>query len=141
EARFDAAWTQHTLMNIADKDALFERLHFVIRPKGRLAVHEVVAAEGQVTYPTPWASDSSQSWLATAADLRQSVTRHGFKELAWEDVTAASTDALRSSLPILSMSGLQALSLRLLAPEEAFRNLLANLEQGRVKVVRGAFER
>ena len=53
---FDIVWTQHASMNIADKQALFTEMHRVLRPGGKLALHDVMAGPVQpVHFPVPWA--------------------------------------------------------------------------------------
>ena len=51
---FDIVWTQHASMNIADKQALFTEMHRVLRPGGKLALHDVMAGPVQpVHFPVP----------------------------------------------------------------------------------------
>ena len=50
DAAFDLAWTQHSSMNIADKGRLYAEIHRVLRPDGRLAMHEMLA--GPVSPPS-----------------------------------------------------------------------------------------
>jgi ubiquinone/menaquinone biosynthesis C-methylase UbiE len=44
DASFDAAGLQHASMNIEVKEELFRQIYRVLRPRGRLALHEVLAA-------------------------------------------------------------------------------------------------
>ncbi len=43
DASFDFVWTQHSSMNIADKERLYQEIHRVLRPGGSLAMHEIMA--------------------------------------------------------------------------------------------------
>jgi ubiquinone/menaquinone biosynthesis C-methylase UbiE len=55
-ASFDVVWTQHSTMNIPDKPALYRHAHGLLRPGGRLAMHEIVAGPaGPPHFPVPWA--------------------------------------------------------------------------------------
>ena len=39
ENSFDVVWTQHSSMNIAEKEQLYAECHRVLKPSGRLALH------------------------------------------------------------------------------------------------------
>lgn len=76
---FDRAVQLHVGMNIADKAALFEEIARVLRPGGRLGVYDVVRqGEGELTFPVPWASDPSHSFVAEAAVYRSALQSAGF---------------------------------------------------------------
>ena len=45
--RFDVVWTQHASMNIADKAGLYAQIHRVLRPGGRLALHDATLGSGE----------------------------------------------------------------------------------------------
>ena len=90
---FDIVWTQHASMNIADKQALFTEMHRVLRPGGKLALHDVMAGlVHPVHFPVPWAPDPSISFLATPEDSRALILATGFEELAWQDQTQLTED-------------------------------------------------
>jgi SAM-dependent methyltransferase len=59
----DVTVMQHVAMQIAEKDALFGELVRVLRPGGRLALHEIFAGQGQIEYPLPWATEPGMSAL------------------------------------------------------------------------------
>ena len=47
-------------MNIADKSRLYEEIYRVLRPGGKLAMHDAMAGPGgPLIFPVPWASDPS----------------------------------------------------------------------------------
>ena len=90
---FDIVWTQHVSMNIADKQALFTEMHRVLRPGGKLALHDVMAGPVQpVHFPVPWAPDPSISFLAEPEESRALILATGFEELAWQDQTQLTED-------------------------------------------------
>ncbi|HVA25935.1 MAG TPA: methyltransferase domain-containing protein [Chloroflexota bacterium] len=144
--RFDVVWTQHSTMNIANKDRLYDEAHRVLRPRGRLAMHEVVAGPVEpACYPVPWAVDESTSFLLPQAQLRTLIARFGFRELAWQDTTAASLEWFkRVALPPLPQASPPPLGLHLLLGDTAaamLRGQALNLEERRLEVVQAVFER
>src|SRR3712207_2695909 len=89
DASFDVAWTQHSSMNIADKVRLYAQIQRILRPGGRLAMHEILAGPvSPIHLPVPWARDPALSHLRPPAQTRALLRETGFRELAWIDETA-----------------------------------------------------
>lgn len=146
DASFDVVWTQHSSMNIADRERLYAGFHRVLRPGGRFALHEIVAGPNQpLHFPVPWARDPSLSFLRPAAELRRLVTDAGFHELAWVDLTNPSAAWWRERLAgTATHAAPPPLGLHLLLGADAplmGRNTLRNLDEGRIEVVQAVFER
>jgi ubiquinone/menaquinone biosynthesis C-methylase UbiE len=143
---FDLVWTQHSSMNIGDKERLYAEIRRVLRPGGRLALHEVMAgpAIGSIHFPVPWARDPAISHLRRPADVRAILERLGFNALTWEDETALAIEWYQQRLAA-TQSGSSSpapLGLHLLLGDDAdemFRNVLRNLKEDRVVVVQGVF--
>ncbi|HET6909736.1 MAG TPA: methyltransferase domain-containing protein [Mycobacteriales bacterium] len=86
---FDAAYTMHVQMNVADKRSFFAEIARRLRPGARLAVFEVCrnrAAEPAA--PLPWSLDGTDSFLATPEELRRTIEFGGFELVDWADETA-----------------------------------------------------
>lgn len=86
---FDAAYTMHVQMNVADKAAFFAAIAARLHPGGRLAVFEVCHTRAtEPPLPLPWSLDGSDSFLATPTELRATIEASGFATLEWTDETA-----------------------------------------------------
>jgi SAM-dependent methyltransferase len=140
---FDLVWTQHSSMNIEDKRRLYTELYRVLRPGGRLALHEIMAGAVQpIHFPVPWASEPAISHLLPPDEVRALLAAAGFTEAAWNDATAESTEWFRRA----PAPGANAppLGLHLLLGAEfptMIRNLVRNLEEGRVAVLKAVLDR
>ena len=143
---FDVVWTQHCSMNIVDKDRLYAENHRVPRSGGRLALYEFMTGRRvSARFPVPWTTDQALSFLRPPAAVRNPLRAVGFAELLWEDVTESTLAALTApappaAVPVASSS----LGLHLLpgdARDSKRRNLVSNLAEERIALLRGVFER
>ena len=146
EGSFDAVWTQHSSMNIDEKERLFAEIRRVLRPQGRLAIHEIMAGPVQpIHFPVPWARGPEISFLRPAAAVRELVVTTGFHEVTWVDVSAAGIVFWRERLAAAAApSSPPPLGLHLLLGSDLptmARNTLRNLEEGRIEIVQSVFER
>jgi sarcosine/dimethylglycine N-methyltransferase len=88
DAAFDAVFSQHVQMNVADKARLYAEARRVLVTGGRLASWDITAgAPGDISYPLPWADRPDRSHLATPAGLRATITSAGFTVSQWNDLT------------------------------------------------------
>jgi MPBQ/MSBQ methyltransferase len=142
EGSFDLAWTEHSTMNIEDKERLYQEIRRVLRPGGRLALHEIMAGPAApIHFPVPWAKDGSISFLRAPEEVRAVLRATGFEEVAWVDVTAPSLSWLRerlAALPRVRPPLGPHLLLGDLAPA-MFQNVARNLEEDRIRVFQCVF--
>ena len=147
DASFDAVWVQHSSMNIADKERLYAEIHRVLRPGGHLALHEIMAGPvAPIHFPLPWARGPEISFLRLPEEVRALIASIGFDESAWVDDTAsalrwfrerlAAADAASGELPPLGLHLVLGADLG-----QMFQKLARNLQEDRVVVVKGVFER
>lgn len=142
---FDVAWLQHVSMNIADKKQLFAEIQRVVRPGGRLAMHEIMMGPAaNVRYPVFWASNDSISFLEQPAEIRQLLAASGYRELEWHDVTERAWTLTRKALDAAAKAGPAPLGLNVIVLQDVpqkLANSLQNLEEERIVVIQAVFER
>ena len=147
DAKFDTVWMQHSSMNIADKERLYAEIHRVLRPGGHLALHEIMAGPvAPIHFPVPRARGPEISFLRPPEEVRALIIGIGFEESTWVNETAyalrwfrerlAAADAASGELPPLGPHLVLGADLG-----QMFRNLARNLQEDRVVVVQGVFER
>jgi SAM-dependent methyltransferase len=143
DGHFDLVWTQHVVMNVADRAAPYREFRRVLKPGGRLAFFDPAAADGgpEVHMPVPWATTASNSHLLTLQQTRQALVEAGFGALAIDDVSekvaamlgrqlAAGTPAVGPSLAMILGPGMGV----------SVRNFARNLQEGRVRLLMGVAE-
>lgn len=143
---FDAVWTQHSSMNIDDKEQLYREIHRVLQAGGPFALHEITAgSNAPLHFPVPWARDPSISFLRPAHAVRTLLGKVGFKEVAWVDVSAPSLEWFRHRLAAAQQAATSpSLGLHLLLGADfgpMFKNQVRNLEEDRIAVIKGVWER
>lgn len=144
---FDFVWTQHSSMNIAEKEQLYQEAYRVLRPGGRLAMHEVMAgAVSPIHYPVPWSQDESISFLRTPRSIHDLLTGTGFKEIAWIDTTPAVIEWFKEQQQKQGETGRPQFSTAMvLSRGSAFTTGLANvrrnLAENRLTIIECVFER
>ncbi|MBU8911614.1 MAG: class I SAM-dependent methyltransferase [Desulfobacterales bacterium] len=85
---FDAVLCQHILMNIKDKPAAAREFFRVLKPDGKLILHEIVKGENNSLHlPVPWADKSAISFLESWDVMSRIFKEHGFKINIFSDQT------------------------------------------------------
>lgn len=117
----------------------------VLRPGGRLVLEEIMTGSRiPVRFPVPWASDQALSFLHPPAAIRHLLAELGFVDLAWADITSATVAAIAAPAPSIAAGTPSPLSVRILLganAEQALGNLVCNLAEGRIAVVRAVLLR
>ncbi|MBI1279495.1 MAG: methyltransferase domain-containing protein [Anaerolineaceae bacterium] len=144
---FDAVWTQHSSMNIADKQGLYTQIHRVLRHGGTLVMHEVMAGTVQpVQFPVMWARDASMSFLIPPDALQTLLIQTGFQVQNWEDISEQSLTWLEARAANQQRTGanMNSLGLHLLLGSDLgtlLSNLLLNLREGRIRLIQTVLHR
>lgn len=141
---FDAVWTEHVQMNIADKRRFYGEIARVLTAGGRLIFHDIFRGHGELHYPVPWADMSSISFLATPDDVREVLRSVALRVIDWEDTSARSLDWFAAALQRIKTSGPPPLGIHLLMGETALAkldNMARNLREGRIVVAQAVAEK
>jgi sarcosine/dimethylglycine N-methyltransferase len=133
---FDAAYTQHVVMNVADRDRAYGEIRRVLKPCGAFAFYDVLAADGkpEVLYPTPWAETAAASFLLDEPETRAALERSGLAPTLWNDVTPDAVTWFREQQPMSSPGPTLA---AVMGPRfgQMAANLARNLAEGRLRLV------
>jgi SAM-dependent methyltransferase len=139
ELTFDVVWTQHTAMNIADKSNFYAEMFRVLKPKGVLAIYDVLAGPlSPVRFPVPWAPSLETSFLVTPAALRRFIESAGFTVTGWRDRTAVVLKRLTKPASKTHPVGPRPLGIHLLLGPDGplmVRNMVQNLQETRIALI------
>ena len=114
----------------------------MLRSGGKLTIHEIVAGSVSPSYyPTPWASDSSFSFLVSPDHMKATRLECGLSQVEWLDDTQ---DSIEWALKPVESRGAgrypDALE-ALLGPDyrDRIENVRHNLIEGRIRVVQAVY--
>ncbi|MCG8565778.1 MAG: class I SAM-dependent methyltransferase [Desulfobacterales bacterium] len=86
---FDGIICQHILMNIEDKDRAVAEFFRVLKPGGRLILHELYGSnDTPIHYPVPWAAGPEISFLESWKEQEKRLEQAGFVQNSWQDLTS-----------------------------------------------------
>ena len=89
-AAFNGAFMVHVGMNIPDKQKVFAEVRRVLEPDAPFVVFEQMrTAEGDLTYPLPWAVDERSSFVEDVAAYTAALEGAGFRVEEVVDRTAS----------------------------------------------------
>jgi ubiquinone/menaquinone biosynthesis C-methylase UbiE len=133
-ASFTAVMSQHVQMNVADKTCLYDEARRVLRPRGRLAIWDIIAgAPGQLDFPLPWADQPALSHLASGDQLRAAIESVGLAVTHWSDRTEEAVTIMETFLG--TPPGPLGLHVFVDNFVEKANNLVRGLSNGRLRAV------
>jgi len=96
---FDAAWSIHVGMNVADKESFYASIIKRLKPGGRFVVYDMIRSMGsEPKYPMPWARTPEESFLVTADEIKIALQMAGFVISEVKDDTAAALAFIQQSI-------------------------------------------
>ncbi len=138
DGAFDGAITLHVAMNIRDRAGLYGEVARVIKRGATFCIYDVMKrGEDAVTYPVPWAETADTSHLTTPDEMLELLEAAGFEVFEVEDRTDFAREFFKQTLAAIS-DGPPPLGLHLLMGASRplkLKNMLQNVEQGRIAVV------
>lgn len=145
---FEVTWSQHTLMNIENKSALYRQVHRVLKPGGLLALYEILSGSAvPIYYPVQWASNAGTNFLITQEQFQGELGAAGFELKVWQEVTDQCRQWFQATAAKMEKRAKDAaspLGLNLVigpSTAEKARNTLRNLAEDRIRVVYCLFKR
>ena len=142
---FDAVWTEHVQMNVADKHGFYSEIARVLKRGGRLVFHDIFQGPaGEPHFPVPWAEESAISSLAQISDMKDILEGAGLLVAEWADKSGHSIEWFQKMVEKMQQDGPAPLGLHLLTgktAKEKFANVLRNLKEKRIVVFQGVTER
>lgn len=141
---FDVVWSQHVVMNIADRAGLYRELRRVLKTGGTFAFYDPYVPDNGETphYPVPWAESPATSTLLTKKATAAALEGAGFKVLAFDDITQIGVDWIANQQQQLRQATQRAIALTTgMVVGERMREMVANfgrnLIEGRLRLVMG----
>ncbi|WFE72151.1 methyltransferase domain-containing protein [Halomonas sp. M1] len=140
EHDFDAVLFQHSLMNMPEPAHVLAQCRRVLRPGGKLVMHEVVSGENiaDLRFPVPWAATPEHSHLLTIAELTKLLETNGFQLSHCEDWSSTALEWRQRQRQKEQTPHTAVLSPQWIFGERFLKmgkNLLENLANNAIKVV------
>jgi SAM-dependent methyltransferase len=87
---FDGILCQHVLMNIENKSVAVKEFFRVLKPEGKLILHEITKGKNNaLLLPVPWAGNPDISFLEPWETLSAILEKNGFEQKFYSDETHA----------------------------------------------------
>jgi SAM-dependent methyltransferase len=127
---FDAAYTIHVAMNIADREGLYREVARVLKPGAVFGIYDVMRGETEgLVYPVPWATTEETSHLTSPDEMRSLLGDAGFEVLGFADRRTFSIDFFHKMRARIAEGGLPPLGMHLLMGD-TFRDKVAHVVDG-----------
>lgn len=131
---FDTAYMFHVGMNVEDKARLFAGVRRVLVPSGAFGIYDLMrVAEGELSYPVPWASGPESSFVVDSAGYRRLLVAAGFDVLKERDRREFALDVFRQMGARPAAAGPEPLGLHIVMGADAaakITNMITGISSG-----------
>ncbi|VAV97955.1 hypothetical protein MNBD_ALPHA02-1328 [hydrothermal vent metagenome] len=129
-ATYDAAWTIHVGMNIADRRGFYSEIARVLKPGARFIIYDIFSTgKGEIEFPVPWAEAAAASHLFTIDEVKTTLEAVGFTITGEQDDTDAGIAFITKGLKTTMAAG-QPMALGLhLVPGPKTPVMIANVQK------------
>jgi len=145
DASFDVVWTQHVQMNIADKEKFYSEIDRVLVKGGVFIYYDIFKKGAQeVSYPMPWATDASMSFLEPPTTMEGILSSLGLRGEMVTDQTIHGVEFFEKLLEKTSQSGPPKLGLNLLmgaTTKDKIVHLLQALQTEKLMLQSGVYRK
>ena len=142
---FDIVWTQHTQMNIMDKEKFYSEINRVLIKEGAFVFFDVFARNlEKMNYPLPWAENQHFNFLISFSRMENLLREMGFEKLKSSNQTGSTRLALQNVLSKSKRNKLtkNALQIRFGNTfKKKIKNLLKVIESGAVELQSGIYRK
>lgn len=130
DSSFDSTYMCHVGMNIEDKARLFREVRRILCPGGVFGIYDAMrSAEGELSYPVPWASSAETSFVVDAATYKRLLQAEGFEIVQERDRRDFALDTFQQ-MRAKAAAGPSPLGLHIVMGGNAatkVRNMIANV--------------
>ena len=91
---FDASYSIHVGMNIADKQSFYAEVKRCLKADGVFAVYDICGDQERMKFPMPWATKPVHSHVLSDGDVKALLQEAGFDVLFEENRRAFALDSL-----------------------------------------------
>ena len=142
---FEVVWTQHVQMNIENKKKFYSEIDRVL-VKGGVFIYYDIFKKGtqEVSYPMPWATDASMSFLEPPTTMQGILSSLGLRNEAVTDQTVHGVQFFEKLLEKISQSGPPKLGLNLLmgaTTKDKIVHLLKALQTEKLMLQSGVYRK
>jgi ubiquinone/menaquinone biosynthesis C-methylase UbiE len=145
DGAFDVVWTQHVQMNIPDKRKFYSEIARVLKSGGQFLYYDILKkGDGEINYPTPWASTSDLSFLSKEKEMDSYLTGLNLSKEQSKDQTDAGIESFDAVVAKLKEFGPPKMGLNVLMGESTkpkIINVLAHLKNGDLELRSGVYKK